>query len=81
MRLKQSCKQVEKSSNNDGLVVEENNVEQSNENLKDDDPINDNDNIFYMSNIDVSIDNYFIPLKISMILEIKVFLIIKPLIF
>lgn len=74
MRLKQSCKQVEKSSNNDGLVVEENNVEQSNENLKDDDPINDNDNIFYMSNIDVSIDNYFIPLKISMILEIKVFL-------
>ena len=55
-------KRVENSSNNDGLAIKEDNVEQSNENLNADNLINDNEDVFVASMVDVaSIDDHFIP--------------------
>jgi len=53
MRIKQSCRGVEESSNNNGLTVEGNNLEQSNQNMKDDNLINSGNNVFDASNVDV----------------------------
>jgi hypothetical protein len=53
------CKRVEETSNKDGLTIEDS-LEQSNKNLNDDNPFNDNDNFLDGSNVNVGIDDHFI---------------------
>jgi len=43
------------------LVVEEDSLEQSNNNLNDGNPINNNDNVHNASNVDVGINDHFTP--------------------
>ena len=51
---------VEEHSSSDGLVVEEYNLKQFNQNLNDDNPINDYDNILDVTDVDIGIDDHTI---------------------